>query len=385
MRFKHLPLTLFLASLAITSSYSDEEFEIAVPEVPTFQVVEINTNKSLINPDVDVAPKIPTHTGDTDLSEIFIPAETKGACENGTCPVDDDLSAMAPGEGGVFLDDNEEDLPQAQNSVVIANSAKGNNLPAKSAVSNSQVAGSFTDNEEGGITAEVDPRDRCDIVNENSFKMGYQFATMNYNEDGSSDNIIYNGVFMEYTTHLTEQDIMFRAGIEALGGTSLKGQGGAVWLDSKFLLGKTFELNDGLLELTPYIGAGLRYTHNLYADTQVSARNSLQLYVPMGAELVTHLSERMSITFNGEFDLLMFGQYWTDKSTSGVTSSYTQAPASGVGGLLSASFEYVSGENTFGVTPYYQYFYNGIDTSVEESGIASNGTHIAGLRAYIEF
>ena len=294
--------------------------------------------------------------------------QTNNITEANTTP---DLYPAAP---GIFIDDDETNIPE--NLVTIES------LPAVRKVPNTLAepdkTGEFVSNEDGGITAPVAPEDQYTVFPDGSFSIGYQMLYLNYSEHNATCETIYNGIRATFDYRFADT-LTFRVESNILGGAIFNRNNGSIYSENKFTLGNEFR--SGKLTLKPYLGLGLRYLNNIFADTNAISRNTLQLYLPVGLQLTYTPNNDFRFFTTLEAAPVALNQTWTtyhNREEDSTTSNFN-----GINVLLELGTEYRLNDSLLlNVSPYYQYIYTGGN---DNSPIGRTSTHMLGINASIKF
>ncbi len=247
------------------------------------------------------------------------------------------------------------------------------------AAKQSHPAGEFVTNESGGVTSELAGDAEYNAFPEGSFTLGYQIRYLNYSENSETCQILYNGIHGEYNQRFSN-DLTLNVSASLLGGKVFEQDNGSIYTDAKLTLGRSFNLPDQNLTVTPYFGFSLRYTNNIFVGSNISERNNLQLYIPVGLSLNYQPEDRFEFNANLEVAPLALDQNWTTyrQGTDNTTANFN-----GLSALVQAGIEYAINEDLrLGIMPYYQYIYANQRSS---SPLTTSNTHMVGLNAYLKF
>lgn len=280
---------------------------------------------------------------------------------------------------GTFVDDNgeaiiPENLVSIDDSQQLQESADFNN----SAADIKNTPGEFIAPDAECITAETDPKDKFSALPNGTFTFGYQMQYMNYNENGSYNETILNGLAVNYNHKLIE-DLELRLSGNIMGGKVFSQDRGAVYSETEVTLGKNFSFPEYSLTITPYAGIGLRYLNNIYAGNNIKSRNTLQLYLPVGISLDYRPDRKYSIFTTLETGVIALNQNWTDLADG---SDSTTTSFSGINIEARTGVEFNLLNTTLGLSPYYKYIFTGSKSS---SPVGEVNIHAAGINAWLKF
>ena len=234
------------------------------------------------------------------------------------------------------------------------------------------------------------------------FKLGYEGMYLYYDEpDVMHEKGVLNGGFATWTGYFTEYNLMLNGEFEGLAGglrynaerssgTPLECDTDDYFLSGRATIGMGFDFEE--TGVTPYVGIGARYWNDDIKTTGGYERQIKQVYLPVGVNLVTHLSDGWSIGGTFEGDLLLGGN--VKSLLSDVGPAYedvnnTQEFASGGGGRISAFLEHDFEGYSLGMEPYFRYW----QFEDSEKDTISTGTYMepknkfymSGVRLYVKF
>ena len=149
------------------------------------------------------------------------------------------------------------------------------------------------------------------------------------------------------------------------------------------------------ISLAPYLGIGWRYLRNHLEESGEGGylRTSTYVYMPLGLNATYQVTDRFSLTLNGQFDWLLSGRQFSDDPSGGVYNDQDK----GYGARLSLKAQVDFDKIGVFVEPFWRYwqiqnsqpqyfnvYYDGTWYSVEERE-PYNKTQELGLRIGISF
>ena len=341
------------------------------------------TNTDKTEPKFAILEKTPQ--SDLKENEVYI-KELTDTVESISQPVlnlNNDNRTISDGDiypaAGTFIeDDGEIIIPENLVSIdnLSNNSQKTKDNKANSVKEN--TVGEFISPDDECISAEVSEQDKYSAFSPGSFSFGYQMQYMNFSEEGNTSETLLNGIAVNYQ-HNLYNNLIIKFSSNIMGGKVFNKDNGALYSENMLTLGKVFKLSGEKLSLTPYVGLGLRYMNNIFSAPDITSRNTLQLYLPVGMEMRYKTNKNLIIFSSFEAAAIALNQNWTDYKHS---SNSTTSAFSGVSTEVRTGIEFATKNAIIGISPYYKYLFTGKKSS---SPVKENSIHMVGINAYINF